>query len=223
MGQISLELATDTLTSAPPISVALIAVLRCSVAHRTAARRPFCTSTANQIIRLAEVQRITKKGKPSQLLPDLLMIAWITLGPIIDDAVLDSPNRLKNCISPELSKHRVGEGISGTYHIVEARWRELGHHCLRESIVRNLKKSKYDIVRPELPYVVKSVNIISLAREREGTGIPTQSCLSKFRSSPIAGSGSSERLSQRTELISIDAFSKNTSSDCTIFFVLIFQ
>jgi hypothetical protein len=29
-------------------------------------------------------------------LPDLLMIAWITFGPIIDDARFDSPNKPKN-------------------------------------------------------------------------------------------------------------------------------
>ena len=130
-GQISLELITDALISAPPdFFIELTAVPRCSTAHRTAARRPFCTSTANQITRLAEVQRITKNGKPSHLLPDLLMIAWITLGPIIDDEVFDNPNRLKNCMSPHSLMHRKEEGISGTYHIVEARWRELGHHCL---------------------------------------------------------------------------------------------
>jgi len=93
---ISVELATEALTSAPPELVALPAVPRRSAAHRTAARRPFGTSTANQITRLAQVHRKNKNGKPSQLLPVLLMIIWITFGPIIDDAVFDSPNRPKN-------------------------------------------------------------------------------------------------------------------------------
>lgn len=80
-----------------PIYLAALATFpRCSAAHRTAARRPFGTSTPNQMTRLAEVQRMNKNGKPSQLLPDLLMIAWIMFGPIIDDEVFDSPNRLKN-------------------------------------------------------------------------------------------------------------------------------
>jgi len=89
--QISLELATEALTSTPLGLVAPVGVPRCSTAHRTAARRPFGTSTANQITRLAQVQRRNKNGKPSQLFPDLLMIAWITFGPIIDDEVFDSP------------------------------------------------------------------------------------------------------------------------------------
>ena len=88
---ISLELVTETPTSTPPEPVAPVAVPRCSAAHPTAARRPFGTSTANQITRLAQEQRINKNGKPSQLFPDLLMIAWITFGPIIDDEVFDSP------------------------------------------------------------------------------------------------------------------------------------
>jgi len=44
------------------------------------------------------MQTANKNGKPSQLLPDLLMIAWITLGPIMDDALVDKPNKPKNCI-----------------------------------------------------------------------------------------------------------------------------
>lgn len=114
-GQFSLELATDTLISAPSEFAVPPAVSRCSAAHRTAARRPFGTSTANHITRLAEVQRRNKNGKPSQLLPDLLMIAWITFGPIIDDDVFDSPNRLKNCIPPQSVKaHRVEESVIRT-------------------------------------------------------------------------------------------------------------
>lgn len=89
--QISLEIVTEAPTSTPPELVAPVAVPRCSAAHLTAARRPFGTSTANQITRLAQVQRRNKNGKPSQLFPDLLMIAWITFGPIIDDEVFDSP------------------------------------------------------------------------------------------------------------------------------------
>jgi hypothetical protein len=50
--------------------------------------------------RLAEKQSANKKGKPSQLLPDLLMIAWITFGPIIDEARFDNPNKPKNYVSP---------------------------------------------------------------------------------------------------------------------------
>ena len=87
----SLEVSTEALTPTPPELVASVTVPRCSAAHRTAARRPFGTSTANQITRLAQVQRRNKNGKPSQLFPDLLMIAWITFGPIIDEAVFDSP------------------------------------------------------------------------------------------------------------------------------------
>lgn len=86
----SLELSTEALD--PPELVAPVAAVpRCSAAHRTAACRPFGTSTANQITRLAQAQRRNKNGKPSQLFPDLLMITWITFGPIIDDAVFDSP------------------------------------------------------------------------------------------------------------------------------------
>jgi hypothetical protein len=108
-----------------------LAVPRCSAAHRTAARRPFCTSTVNQISRLAARQIANKNGKPSQLLPDLLMITWITFGPIMDDARLDNPNNPKNYIlSCVLFQARDREEIDQTHHVVETWWGELGHHGL---------------------------------------------------------------------------------------------
>ena len=42
-----------------------------------------------------------------------------------------------------------------TYHVVEAGRRKLGHHSLRERVVRRLEQTEDDIVRPELPDVVE--------------------------------------------------------------------
>jgi hypothetical protein len=102
-----------------------------------------------------------KNGKPSQLLPDLLMITWITFGPIMDDARLDNPNNPKNyVVSCVLFQALDGEVIDQTHHVVET-WRgELGHHGLRESVVWRLETPKHHIVRPELPCIVESVRDI---------------------------------------------------------------
>ena len=51
------------------------------------------------MIRLAAVQIAKRKGKPFQLLPVSSMIAWMTFGPIIEDARFERPNRPKNCAS----------------------------------------------------------------------------------------------------------------------------
>ena len=51
----------------------------------------------NQMTMLAAVQSAKRNGKPFQLSPVRSMIAWITFGPIIDDARFDRPNRPKNC------------------------------------------------------------------------------------------------------------------------------
>ena len=45
---------------------------------------------------LAAAHIAKRKGKPFQLLPVLSMMAWMTLGPIIEDARLDNPKSPKN-------------------------------------------------------------------------------------------------------------------------------
>lgn len=51
----------------------------------------------NQMTTLADAQSAKRNGKPFQLSPDLSIIAWITFGPIMEDARFDSPKRPKNC------------------------------------------------------------------------------------------------------------------------------
>ena len=64
----------------------------------------------NQITILAAVHSAKRKGKPFQLSPVWSMIAWITFGPIIDDARFDSPNSPKNCVhTTQLSDKEEGE------------------------------------------------------------------------------------------------------------------
>ena len=48
------------------------------------------------MIRLAAVHIANRNGKPFQLLPVSSMIAWMTFGPIIDDARFERPNSPKN-------------------------------------------------------------------------------------------------------------------------------
>ena len=66
-------------------------------AQATASLLPFSTSTQNQMTSEAQKHNAKRKGKPIQLLPDLSMIAWMTLGPIMDEARFESPKRPKNC------------------------------------------------------------------------------------------------------------------------------
>ena len=55
--------------------------------NRLASARPFSTST-NMIATMAVAQIANRKGKPIQLFWVVLMMAWMTLGPIIDDCVV---------------------------------------------------------------------------------------------------------------------------------------
>jgi hypothetical protein len=45
---------------------------------------------------LAEKHSAKRNGKPFQLFPEWSMIAWITFGPIMEEARLDRPKRPKN-------------------------------------------------------------------------------------------------------------------------------
>src|SRR5438128_662896 len=63
----------------------------CSDAHLIASRLPCLTLIPNQMASDAVVHNANKKGKPCQLLPVLLMIAWITFGPTMDEARFESP------------------------------------------------------------------------------------------------------------------------------------
>lgn len=109
-------LSEDSMESSSEAKTPVCAYARFLSAQITAARRPFVTSTPdkkgcvrrhsfwkwktlflpNQITRLAETQRAKRKGNPFQLSPVLSMIAWMTLGPIIDEARLERPKRPKN-------------------------------------------------------------------------------------------------------------------------------
>ena len=70
-----------------------------SMAHLTASLLPLCTSTPNQIVRLAAAQITKIKGNPFQLLPLLSIIAWTTFGPITLEARFESPKSPKNILS----------------------------------------------------------------------------------------------------------------------------
>ena len=134
----------------------------------------------------------------------------------------------RTCIFPPTKlTNIVRGGDSETYHIVETRWSELCHHCLCERIVRSLKKSKYDIVHPELPYVVKSVDSLYITSSSRG-GNEIVSYPNFFVQIPIIPHSGIRIVTTfvTTNLIPInmDAFPrKNKGSDHTIFFVLIFQ
>ena len=93
----------------------------------------------NQMTMLAAVQRAKRKGNPFQLSPVLSMMAWMTLGPIMDDARFDSPNKPKNCETQPRISTSADQLHEHTHHVVEARRRELGHHSLRERVVRRLE------------------------------------------------------------------------------------
>jgi len=88
--------ASDTEMSTFPSKYTLHAVPRCFAAQRSASCWPFCTSTANQMIRVEAKQIENSNGNPCQVLPVLSMIARITFGPTIEDARFVSPNWPKN-------------------------------------------------------------------------------------------------------------------------------
>lgn len=75
------------------------AFFRIPSAHAIASFLPFSISIKNQITNDAAKHSAKRKGKPIQLLPDLSIIAWMTFGPIIEDARLESPKSPKNCDS----------------------------------------------------------------------------------------------------------------------------
>ena len=72
--------------------------LFCITAQAAASLRPFSTSTQNKITTNEQRHMAKRKGNPIQLLPDSSMIAWITIGPITDDATVDKPKSPKNYI-----------------------------------------------------------------------------------------------------------------------------
>jgi hypothetical protein len=41
-----------------------------------------------------------------------------------------------------------GAAHESAHHIVKTRWRQFGHHCLRERIIWSLEKTKHYIVCP---------------------------------------------------------------------------
>ena len=67
-----------------------------TIAQAAASLRPFSTSTQNKMTTNEQRHRAKRKGNPIQLLPDASMMAWITSGPIRDDATVDNPNSPKN-------------------------------------------------------------------------------------------------------------------------------
>ena len=77
---------------------------------------------------LAAAHIAKRKGKPFQLLPVLSMMAWMTLGPIIEDARLDSPKSPKNWAS--IRNPERAEKTSDAHHVIETWGRELRHHSL---------------------------------------------------------------------------------------------
>ena len=68
----------------------------------------------------AAVQIANRNGNPIQLFPVLLMMAWMTLGPIMEEARLERPNSPKNCNAGIGKSGMKGEDIY-TYHVVKAR------------------------------------------------------------------------------------------------------
>ena len=74
-----------------------VPVPRFSAAHCAAACRPFGTSTPSHSMRHPRAPIANRTGKAFQLLSSLLMITWITFGPIIDPERENRPNKPKNC------------------------------------------------------------------------------------------------------------------------------
>jgi hypothetical protein len=79
------------------ISLGTSALFLIPSAHATASLLPFSTSTQNQMTSEAQKHNAKRKGNPIQLLPDLSMMACMTMGPIMEDARFESPKRPKNC------------------------------------------------------------------------------------------------------------------------------
>jgi hypothetical protein len=132
---LSVSVHTDTQTQTQTLSfqseLIPCTIPRCSAAHRSASRRPLGTSTANQMIRLDARHMANRNGKPCQVFPVLLMTAWMTFGPIIDEVRLVNPNKPKNCITAAGQRGRGGSQLEDpTHHKVEPRWGQLGHHRL---------------------------------------------------------------------------------------------
>lgn len=73
------------------------------------------------------------------------MIAWITTGPIMDDATVDKPKSPKNYIIV-WEEHE--DSLMLTHHVFIPGWGEFSHHRLGKSIERCLENSENDIVRP---------------------------------------------------------------------------
>lgn len=65
----------------------------------------------NQITMLAAKHSAKRNGKPFQLSPVLSMIACMTLGPIIEDARFDSPNKPKNYHLHLASKSKMNKAL----------------------------------------------------------------------------------------------------------------
>lgn len=137
----------------------------------TACARPFSISTKKVTVNAAKVHRMTRRQrhgmpegegsvqrnmKPCQVLPDRLMIAATTLGPISDEARLVIPNKPKNTQSQRRGIwRRYGWGLTAF-----VAWRsEIGHHGLGIGIVRRLTQTKDDVVKPEFPSVVETTYI----------------------------------------------------------------
>ena len=115
-----------------------------SSAQRSESCLPFSTSIVNQMISEAAVQIANRNGNPIQLFPVLLMMAWMTLGPIMEEAQLERPN------SPKTVRH--------TLTSVRCQVRMHAHtmlskpggvsYGLSESIIRCLEDSENDIISP---------------------------------------------------------------------------
>ena len=123
------------------------ATLLLITAQAAASLRPFSTSTQNKMITNEQRHRAKRKGNPIQLLPDPSMIAWITSGPIRDDATVESPKSPKN-YTIAWEGHHDENSYMLTHHVLITGWDEFSHHCLGKSIERCLEKAENDIVRP---------------------------------------------------------------------------
>jgi hypothetical protein len=81
------------------------------------------------------------KVKPCHVFPVLSMIAWITFGPMIDDVGPSIRTNRRTASPPHTNQSpEVREGVSDpkdrkfegcTYHKIEPKWGQLGHHRLR--------------------------------------------------------------------------------------------
>ena len=67
----------------------------------------------------AAVQIANRNGNPIQLFPVLLMMAWMTLGPIMEEARLERPNSPKNCNTYVDECKMPSEDVC-TYHVIKA-------------------------------------------------------------------------------------------------------